>query len=179
VLTGSEIQVVPASDNFGLNYKMNYVIKTARSFYALALIVYGIQQFYFGTFRNVFFSAYQERLPLLNILAYLFGVYLVITGLFILSGKNGKRSALLILGIRMRVIALLLALMIFSWFWMVHIPAGIKHPVSERGNLLASAFDALAFSGISILIAFTMKEQRWIDKIENRNKDTYEENLQY
>jgi hypothetical protein len=52
---------------------------------------------------------------------------------------------------------------------MVHIPAGIKHPVFERGNLLASAFDALAFSGIALLMAFTMKHQRWISKIENWN----------
>ena len=75
----------------------------------------------------------------------------------------------IILGIRIRVLSLLLALMIFIWFWMVHIPAGIKHPVFERGNLLASAFDALAFSGIALLMAFTMKHQRWISKIENWN----------
>lgn len=269
---------------------MTYLIKAGRAFYALALIVYGIQQFYFGTFRNVFFSPYQEHLPLLNILAYLFGLYLVVSGVLILVHKNGKKAALLlggvflilflctqlpyellsqphkyylalwvtplkelalagcafvvadsfqdenvpggvyrvlsrmapygnlfflftmtcfgighllhgprlvsivpvwwpdrlfwvyftgvalvgsgvaiILGIRIRVIALLLALMIFLWFWMVHIPAGLKYPVYERGNLLASSFDALAFSGVSMLIALTMKKQRWISKLEDWN----------
>jgi uncharacterized membrane protein len=267
---------------------MSYLIKTGRAFFAVALIVYGIQHFYFGTFRNVFFSAYQEYLPLLNIFSYIFGLYLVLSGGLILAGKKGRETALLLgavllilflctqipyelisqpykgylalwvnplkefalsgcafvvagsfqddrpsrgvyrflgrlapygnlfflftmicfgighlqhgrrlsdivpawwpdhlfwvhftgvalvgagvsimLGIRIRVISLLLALMIFLWFWMVHIPAGIKHPVFERGNLLASAFDALAFSGISILMAFTMEKQRWINKIEN------------
>lgn len=57
--------------------------------------------------------------------------------------------------------------MIFLWFWMVHIPAGIKRPVFNRGDLLASAFDALAFSGVSLIIAFTMKDQKWIRKIES------------
>lgn len=267
---------------------MIYLIKTGRWFYALALIVYGIQQFYFGTFRDVFFSSYQEHLPLLQIFAYLFGLYLAVSGFFILAEKNGRKAALLlgavflvlflctqltfetisqphkyylalwvpplkelalagcafvvadsiqddktlkgayrllgrlapygnllllftmtcfgighllhgprlvyivpawwpdhlfwvyftgvalvgsgiaiILGIRIRVIALLLALMIFLWFWMVHIPAGIKRPVFNRGDLLASAFDALAFSGVSLIIAFTMKDQKWIRKIES------------
>jgi uncharacterized membrane protein YphA (DoxX/SURF4 family) len=73
------------------------------------------------------------------------------------------------LDIRIRVVSLLLALMTFLWFWMVHIPAGIARPVFDRGNLLASAFDALAFCGISILIAFTMPKQRWISNIENWN----------
>ena len=268
---------------------MNYLIKTGRVFYSLALIVWGIQQFYFGTFRDVFFSPYQKYLPFLNILAWLFGVYLIVSGVLMLTEKRGKKATLLlgavflmlflcthltyelisepnkiyhlglwatslkeialcggafvvagsfesgyitkgififlnrfvpygnlfflftmtcfgighlmygpllenivpawcadhlfwvyfsgvaltaagiaiILGIRIRVVSLLLALMIFCWFWMVHLPSAIAHPVFERGNLLASAFDALAFSGIAIIIAFTMPNQKWVSKIEN------------
>ena len=268
---------------------MNHFIKAGRWFYALALIVYGIQQFYFGTFRNVFFSPYQQYLPFLNIFSYLFGLYLVGSGILIFTEKRGREVALLlggsflvlffctqltyqlisepnkiyhlglwvnqlketalaggafvvagsfsqqpkgsklikflncfvpygnlfflltmflfglghlmygprlanivpagvpdhvfwvyltgaalvgagvaiILGIKTRVIALLLALMIFLWFWMVHIPAGVERPVFDRGNLLASAFDALAFSGTSLLIALTMKRQKWVNDLEN------------
>lgn len=267
---------------------MSYLIKVGRAFYSLALIVYGIQQFYFGTFRNVFFSPYQEHLPFLNVIAYLFGLYLIVSGVLIFIDKRGKEVALLlgtvflllffctqltyqfisqpnklyhlglwvnqlketalaggafvvagsfqyatarnrltkvlnrfvpygnllflltmllfglghlmygpgladtvpawvpdhifwvyftgaalvgagvaiILGIRIRVIALLLALMIFLWFWLVHTPSAMRRPVFDRGNLLASAFDALAFSGIALLIAITMKKQKWIEDIE-------------
>jgi hypothetical protein len=50
---------------------------------------------------------------------------------------------------------------------MVHVPAGIKYPVFQRGDLLASAFDALAFTGIALLIAFTLKGQKWIADIDS------------
>jgi uncharacterized membrane protein YphA (DoxX/SURF4 family) len=267
---------------------MNHLIKTGRIFYALALIVYGFQQFYFSTFRNVFFPPYHSHLPFLGPLAWLFGLYLIVSAVLIITGKKARSTSIVLgfvflalffttqipfeifsepysnylvlwvnplkefalaggafvvagtfkkdptnnlliqrldkltpygnlfflftmtcfgiihlslgprleyivpswwphplfwiyftgvaligacvaimLGIRIRVISLFLALMIFVWFWIVHIPAGIKRPVFDRGNLLASAFDALAFSGIAILIAFTVKNQKWIADIEN------------
>src|SRR5687767_15015814 len=75
---------------------MSYLIKTGRAFYSLALIVYGIQQFYFGNFRNVFFSPYQIQLPFLNILVYLFGLYLVVSGILLFVEKKGNKVALLL-----------------------------------------------------------------------------------
>jgi uncharacterized membrane protein YphA (DoxX/SURF4 family) len=268
---------------------MNYLIKTGRVFYSLALIVYGLQHFYFGNFRNVFFSPYQEYLPLLYLFAYLFGIYLIISGILVFVEKKGKIIALLMsavflilflctqlsfqlisqtnkiyhlglwvnqlkllalcggafvvaasfpddstnnrvysflsqfepygnllflftitafgighfmyaehliktvpawfhdhlfwvyfggtaliaagvaifLGIRIRVVALLLALMLFLWFWIVHLPGAVNNPGFSRGEYVASAADALAFCGISILIALTMQDQRWIRNIEN------------
>lgn len=258
-----------------------------RAFYASALIVYGVQQLYFGTFRDVFFSVYQQHLPLLNVLSYIFGVYLMATGILIFVPGKGKKASLIlggvfmalflgthmtyelisepnklyhlglwatplkelalaggafvvaysfgtepafkkgfldklmpygnlfflytitsygiahiiyapfltstvpkwmanhlfwvmltgitltaggiaiILGIRIRIIALLLFLKIFLWVWLVHVPGTLSTPLADnRGNLLASAFDALAFSGTSLLIALTMKKQQWVEDIE-------------
>ena len=74
---------------------MNYLIKTGRAFYAAALIVYGIQQLYFWTFRDVFFSPYRDHLPFLRVFAWLFGVYLIGSGFLLFTGKYGKRAALL------------------------------------------------------------------------------------
>ncbi len=267
---------------------MRKLIFTGRAFYAAALLVFGIQQFYFGTFRDVFFSVYQNHLPFLKILSYIFGLYLIITGVLIFTTGTGKKAALvlggvfmalflgthityelisepnklyhlglwttplkelalaggafvvghsfptslaakkgffeklapygnlfflytitsygishiiyapflvatvpgwvanplfwvsltgvtltaggiaIILGIRIRIIALLLSLQIFLWVWLVHVPGTYSHPLTaNRGNLLASAFDALAFSGVSLLIALTMKKQKWVEDIEN------------
>jgi uncharacterized membrane protein YphA (DoxX/SURF4 family) len=268
---------------------MSYLIKTGRTFYALALIVYGIQQFYFESFRNVFFSPYQNYLPLLNILAYLFGIYLIVSGVLIIAERKGKEASLIlaavflvlficthltyelisepniiyhlglwvnplkelalcggafvvagsfskdelarggfrflnslipygnlfflftitafgighfmyavylvktipawipdhlfwvyfsgtaliasgvtiILGLRIKIVALLLALMLFLWFWIMHLPGAIAQPAFERGEYVASAADALAFSGIAMLIALTLQEQKWITKIES------------
>ena len=63
------------------------------------------------------------------------------------------------LDIRKRKIAALLGIMIFFWFIVVHIPGAISNPLADRGNSISSAFDALAFSGISFLIAITSKTQ--------------------
>lgn len=268
---------------------MNYLIKTGRAFYALALIVYGIQQCYFGSFRNVFVSSYQHHLPWLPVWAWLFGLYLLVSGLALLTGKKGKEAALLggavflflflttqltyqlisepnkiyhlglwvnqfkelalsggafvvagsfreakpteglfgflnkfapygnllflftitvfgighiiyaelmpnavppwfsdrlfwiyftgimlicagvtiALDIRMRVVALLLSVMIFLWLWVIHIPGAIADPLARRGEYPASASDALAFSGVALLIAFSMPRQQWIQDIES------------
>lgn len=275
---------------------MKKLINMGRAFYAIALVVYGIQQFYFGTFRDVFFSVYQNYLPLLNVFSYLFGAYLILTGILIFIPDKGRKAALIlgavfmtlllcthityelisepnklyhlglwttplkelalaggafvvacsfepepgskkffldklapygnlfflytitsygishiiyapylastvpgwmanhifwvtltgvtlsaggiaiILGIRVRIIALLLSLQIFLWVWLVHVPGTLSFPLAaNRGNLLASTFDALAFSGVALLIGLTMKRQQWVDDIERwgENSDKF------
>jgi uncharacterized membrane protein len=262
---------------------MEYIIKISRCFYGIALIVYGIQQFIYGDFRNVFLPAWQEHLILLPLWAYLFGIMLAAAGLavifekrarkvllilggiflalfcfvhipyeltsephsswhlgvwgnalktlalaggaFIISGtfreeadESQNKSAILrlleklmpfgeiffsitmicfgithflypdptaalvpawipdklswtyfagvaligsgvaiILDIRKRIIATLLGMMILSWFFLLHLPMAMANPYVQRGNSLASAFDALAFSGISLIIAFAAR----------------------
>jgi uncharacterized membrane protein YphA (DoxX/SURF4 family) len=267
---------------------VNFLIKLGRAFYSLALMVYGLQQIYFGNFRGAFFSPYQRHLPALQILAWLFGFFLIGSGLIILVGKSGKRVALLLgavfftllvgthltyelisepnklyhlglwasvfmglalcggafvvadsfpaenisrgvyrflnrvapychlffpfaittfgishfmyvaylektipawipdhlfsvyftgtallasgvaiaLSIRIRPVSLLLALMFFLWFWMMHIPGAWAQPFVNRGAYVAGA-DDLAFSGTALLIALTVKKQRWVRKLES------------
>lgn len=268
---------------------MRYLIKTGRLFYALALLIYGGQHFYFGTFRNVFISPYQSYLPALKVWAYLFGGYLIVSGILIIAERKARECAVLLgtvllvlclgtqltyqffsepnkiyhlglwvnplkelalagcsfvvaasfekdkiqskplaaldritpygnlfflftmisfgighcmytqhlqkilpawipdhvswvyfsgialiasgiaifLGIRIRVVALLLAVMLFSWFWIMHLPPALRNPWVDRGNLIASSFDALAFSGTALLIACTMKAQKWVSDVES------------
>lgn len=59
----------------------------------------------------------------------------------------------IILDIRKQKVAALLGTMLFLWFWLVHIPGAMANPQVDRGNLISSAFDALAFSGTAFLIA--------------------------
>ena len=257
----------------------NLVIKTSRLFYALALIVYAIQQFAYADFRDVFFPPWQSNLFLLPMWAYIFGLQLLVSAAAIILGKKAREAALIlgtvflilfcfahvpyelisephsswhlgvwanalkelalaggafviagsysdtlpetardslllrllkfigpfgelffsttmicfgighflytepistmvpawipdhlswtyfagvalicsgaaiILDIRTRIIAGLLGLMILLWFIFLHLPSAIADPYVARGNELASAFDALAFSGIAFLIA--------------------------
>ena len=264
---------------------MNDLIKTGRAFYSLALIVYGIQQFIFGSFRAVLFPAWQAKLPLLPVWAYIFGAVLIVAGLAIIFEKRAKKVSLIlggiflaffcfahilyelisepnhsyhlalwtnplkelayaggtfviagtftdentntqkksvhinlleklipfgsiffcitmasfgvmhfmyadhvatmvpkwipdhafwtyfaavaligagvfiVLNIRRRVIAILLSTMTFLWFVLLHLPSAIANPTIYRGNELASAFDALLFSGTALVIAFGLKHQ--------------------
>ena len=49
--------------------------------------------------------------------------------------------------------ALLLALMLFLWFCLLHVPNAIANPASGRGNPIVSAFDALVFCGTALIIS--------------------------
>lgn len=63
----------------------------------------------------------------------------------------------IILKIYIKTIAALLAIMIFTWFIFLHIPDAVENPYLGHGNEIVSAFDALLFSGVAIVIALTTK----------------------
>ncbi len=64
----------------------------------------------------------------------------------------------IILKIFIKPIALLLAIMLFLWVFLVHIPGAIDNPYGLHGNNMVSAFDALLFSGIALVIYDTNKK---------------------
>ncbi|NBA85566.1 hypothetical protein GVN16_07330 [Emticicia sp. CRIBPO] len=253
---------------------MKNISNAGRWFYAIALVVYGVQQFIFADFRPVFVPAWQSYLPFLPVWAYLFGIWLILAaaaiilekrtrevllltggillalvvfvqlpfeiiadpynkhlvmwtnalkelalsgGAFVVAGtfpgKNDQpvlvrsleklipfghiffcitmitfgiihflyvdgvaalvpayfpkpifwsylsgvalvgSGLAIMLKIRTREVAALLALMIFIWFLVLHIPRAADDPSGNRGNEFASAFDALAFTGIALGIA--------------------------
>jgi hypothetical protein len=66
----------------------------------------------------------------------------------------------IILNIKRGIAATLLALMILSWFIMLHLPRIIASPVAYLGSEVTSAFIALAYSGIAFAIAGATKKQR-------------------
>ncbi len=66
-------------------------------------------------------------------------------------------GASILLKIYYQPVALLLALMLFLWFFSVHLPNAIAQPTAGRGNSIVSAFDALLFCGIALVIAQTKK----------------------
>src|SRR5689334_14736499 len=124
---------------------MEYIVKTSRCFYAVALIIYGVQQFIYGDFRNVFLPAWQTKLVLLPLWAYLFGVMLMVAGGSVISGKMA-REALLILG------GIFLGLFCF-----VHIPYELTSEPHSSWHLgvWGNALKALALSGGAFVISAT------------------------
>lgn len=53
----------------------------------------------------------------------------------------------------LKPVALLLALMLFLWFILLHVPGAVKNPYVGRGNLIVSAFDALLFCGTALILS--------------------------
>ncbi len=56
---------------------------------------------------------------------------------------------------------MLLGIMLFIWFVILHIPRAIADPNIDKGNEVTSVFEALAFSGVAFLIAFMPKRKVW------------------
>lgn len=71
----------------------------------------------------------------------------------------------IILRIKLKLSALLLALMIIIWFLILHIPRAVADPYSLQGNEVSSVFEAFGFSGIAYLIAYGYHTKRAIKKI--------------
>jgi hypothetical protein len=59
----------------------------------------------------------------------------------------------IILRFRVFLVSNLLGLMIFLWFIILHVPRALATPLANNGNEVTSAFSALAFSGIALVIA--------------------------
>lgn len=73
--------------------------------------------------------------------SYFAGTALVLSGLAIL------------LNFYLRIAALLQATMLFLWVIFLHIPNAIDHPYAGRGNPIVSAFDALMFCGVALILS--------------------------
>ncbi len=58
----------------------------------------------------------------------------------------------------LKPVALLLALMLFLWFVSLHVPNAIADPYVGRGNRIVSAFDALLFCGVALVLSQSKKQ---------------------
>lgn len=64
----------------------------------------------------------------------------------------------IMLKIFLKPISLLLALMLFLWFVLLHVPGAIANPYIGHGNRIVSAFDALLFCGTALVISQLKKQ---------------------
>ena len=108
-------------------------------FFSITIVSFGIAHFMYEKFIETMVPSW---IPDHTFWTYFSGTALI--------GSGGC----IILDISKQKIAALLGTMLFLWFWLVHIPGAIPaNPAIDRGNLVSSAFDALAFSGTAFLIA--------------------------
>jgi uncharacterized membrane protein len=122
---------------------MNVALQVGRTFYGVAMVVYGIQQIFYGTFRNVQFPAWQSFIPWLFMWAIITGFGLAIAGVAIIINKNGRRVSLYLGGIFLFL------------FLFVHVPFELFGEVNSSAHLAlwTNALKGLALSGGAFVMA--------------------------
>ena len=133
----------PISKN-GLDGKLfkfiEMLIPVGSIFFAIMLIVFGIDHFLYYQFVQTLVPAW---IPFPLFWTYFAAIALIGAGLsFVFT-------------IKVKLVGILTATMLFIWFLILHIPRAIAMPEVANGNELTSVFEALAFSGVAFVIAFT------------------------
>ncbi|MBC7933813.1 MAG: hypothetical protein H7Y86_00445 [Rhizobacter sp.] len=117
----------------------SFLFLAGRIFFSTTIILFGVSHFYYIDFVSPMVPRWIGMPVFWTQFA---GTALIASGTFI------------ILNIASRPVALLQALMIFSWLIVLHIPRAIENPAANNGNEIASAFDALLFTGVALLVAY-------------------------
>lgn len=111
-----------------------------RIFFALFLVLCGIQHFIWSGFVSTLVPAW---MPYKMFWTYFAGVALAAGGIGIVIPRTR------------RLAGALTGLMIFSWVFMVHLPRAIHYLGQQKGNETTALFEAIAFSGMAFIIAAT------------------------
>ncbi|HQQ96647.1 MAG TPA: hypothetical protein PLX35_05260 [Cyclobacteriaceae bacterium] len=107
-------------------------------FFSMVMLLFGLTHFVYTDFAVKLVPSW---IPGSYFWTYFSGIALISSG------------ALIILKIRVKEIALLLGIMIFLWFMLLHLPRTFADPWGNKGNELTSALQALGFSGIALIIS--------------------------
>ena len=118
------------------------LIPFGRIFFSITMIAFGIDHF---LYLEIVAKLVPDWIP-----GHIFWTYFAAVALI------GSGVAI-ILKLQLKLIAILLGAMIFLWFVLLHIPRAIADPTGNMGNEVTSAFQALGFSGIALIIAFGKK----------------------
>ena len=116
------------------------IIPVGRIFFAIMLIVFGIDHFLYYQFVQTLVPAW---IPFPLFWTHFAAIALIGAGVSFISM------------IKIKLVGILSAIMLFTWFLILHIPRAIVMPEVANGNELTSVFEALAFSGVALVIAFT------------------------
>lgn len=120
------------------------LIPLGRIFFCLMLIIFGIDHFLYVDFVKTLVPTW--------IPGDLFWTYFAAIALI------GSGAAIL-LKIKTRLVALLLAAMLFLWFAILHMPRGITFPYAQdNGNEVTSVLQSFGFGGVALMIASLFKK---------------------
>ena len=139
----------PSNQNNSFASVLQKLIPVGRIFFCTTIILFGCNHFVYDISRMV-----PKWYGMPTFWSYFGGAALILSGTAILFK------------IFLKPVGLLLALMLFLWFVSLHVPNAIADPYVGRGNRIVSAFDALLFCGVALLLS-QMKKQRTKKVSEN------------
>ncbi|HET6254489.1 MAG TPA: hypothetical protein VFE32_10465 [Puia sp.] len=124
----------PAGEKAGVEVS----VPMGRIFYSIMLIVFGIEHFIYSEFVRSLVPAW--------IPGDLFWTYFAAVALI-------GAGVAIIFQVKVRLVGMLLGVMVFIWFLILHIPRAVVAPVTDMGNELSSVFESLGVSGVAFVIA--------------------------
>ena len=114
-------------------------------FFGVMMIAFGIDHFLYDQFVVTLVPAW---IPFPLFWTYFAAIALIGSGISFITK------------IKIRLVGLLTAIMLFAWFLILHIPRAIATPDQANGNEITSVFQALAFSGVALVAAFTLRPRK-------------------
>jgi len=122
---------------------MKILLKISRTFYGIGIAVLGIQQFIYTDFRPVILPSWPSWMHTSAILAFIAGTALIIAGTFIIFGKKGRTTSLLLGGF------LLVMLVAFQCPYTLFVQPNLPHHLA----LWTDPLKEFALSGGAFVIA--------------------------
>ncbi|GEO11072.1 hypothetical protein [Segetibacter aerophilus] len=151
---------VPGKNNFSTSADRKLTL-IGRIFFCTTIILFGCNHFAYDI---SFMVPRWYGMP--TFWSYFGGAALILSGIAILFK------------IYLKPVALLLALMLFLWFISLHVPNAIADPYAGRGNRVVSAFDALLFCGVALVLSqFRNQTSSKISKSSSTLNMEYESSL--
>jgi uncharacterized membrane protein len=145
VVAGSLPESNKGEETSSIIWFLEKFIPVGRILVSITMVLFGIDHFLYVDFVSPLVPAW---MPGHIFWTYFAGAALIASGMAI------------ILKIQLRLAAVLLGLMIFLWLVLLHIPRAIADPYGDKGNELSSVFEALGFSGIVFIIAFSYQYRK-------------------
>jgi len=136
IVAGSYPQLNTTTNDSPFSW-LEKLIPFGRFFFGLMLACFGIDHFLYAQFVATLVPGW--------IPGAMFWTYFAGLALF-------GAGVAFIFNFRIRLVAILTAVMIFLWFLVLHIPRGIADPEGLKGNEITSVFEALGFAGIALVI---------------------------
>ena len=124
---------------------MSRLITTGRIFYGLAITGIGVLHFVRKGFRQMISAIQPENPDDISIIVYIFGLYLMISGLLIVFGK------------KLKITSIILAYVLMLFLLFSHLPIRIMNGPGELGAW-TNAIKLLAFIGGAFLVSTTSSE---------------------